>query len=280
MLAWHLAKTNGRPTICNMSWAYYKEWSIESYKYRGVFYNDTQKDSSKGMLGEKHPISVSSVDSDIEDCLAAGIVMVAAAGNDNILIDELGGLDYGNYYEDPDRFGSFYWHRGGTPCGVQGLIVVGNVDSSTFKPQSAPSAQKFEIKQEGSSKGKGVHLFAPGTEINGALSQFTAFGDKSFDYPLDDEWRAGRLTGTSMAAPQVTGVLAGYMGRNPNITPKEAKKWVIENAADGRLYDSSSGIDSADYNDPQSLMGAANKYLRTPYSNGTVAQFSGDFNWS
>lgn len=270
---WHLAKGNNRPTIVNMSWSYYKEWNIQFYRYRGTTYNTSVKDVNKGMLGTRHPINVLSVDSDIEDCLAAGIIMVTAAGNDNIYIDEMGGVDWNNYYEDPNLFDAFYWHRGGTPAGTAGLITVGNVDSFWF-----PDI-RGERKQQGSSKGPGVDIYAPGTNINGALSQNTDFGEYSFDYPVDTDWRAGRLTGTSMASPQVTGILATYLARNPGLTQEEARRWLIDNAVEGRLYDDTSGNDGTDYQSFTALMNAPNRYLQTPYTGGRVARLSGDLSY-
>ena len=273
---WHLAKTNGRPTIVNLSWAYYKEWNIDFYKYRGQIYLESEPDNEKGMLSNKHPITVASVESDMQDCLEAGIVLVVAAGNDNFYIDELGGIDYDNYYEDPNQFGFYRWHRGGTPAGKLGVITVGNVDA--FYGSRSGSAE-LEAKQQGSSKGPGVDIHAPGTQINGALSSATDFLQYSFPYPLSDEWLAGRLTGTSMAAPQVTGVAASFLQQNPSATQKEVKDWLIENAAEGRLYDDTSGVDSADYQSYTALMGAPNRYLQTPFSGGRVARFSGNFTY-
>jgi serine protease len=47
--------------------------------------------------------------------------------------------------------------------------------------------------------------------------------------------RFGINTGTSMAAPHVTGAVALYLERNPTMTPNEIREALMNDALNGRL---------------------------------------------
>jgi aqualysin 1 len=60
-----------------------------------------------------------------------------------------------------------------------------------------------------------------GTKINSASTRSTT------SYRI--------LSGTSMAAPHVTGVVAMYLQRNPDLTPAEVKEMLLADATRGQL---------------------------------------------
>ena len=64
-------------------------------------------------------------------------------------------------------------------------------------------------------------LYSLGTKINSASTK------SSTSYRI--------LSGTSMAAPHVTGVVAMYLQRNPKLTPAEIKKMLLADANKGKL---------------------------------------------
>ena len=93
---------------------------------------------------------------------------------------------------------------------VEDAIVVGNVDS-------------YDKLQPQSNYGKTVDLFAPGVSIIGA----SATDNKGFKY----------LTGTSQAAPHVSGVVAQYLELNPRATPKEIEAHLVKISAKNKIGD-------------------------------------------
>ena len=74
-----------------------------------------------------HPVRVTSVDSDIEDCIEAGMILVSAAGNAAHKMDLSTGLDYNNYWTS-STLGNRYYHRGGTPQASSNVICTGAID--------------------------------------------------------------------------------------------------------------------------------------------------------
>ena len=105
-----------RPTVVNASWGYSSSIgtsinNITSIIYRGTTYN-SGNDGSFGNTTHmrdtygfypyfasgsyRYPVRVSSVDTDVEECIAAGVHICIAAGNNSFKADVSGGLDYDN----------------------------------------------------------------------------------------------------------------------------------------------------------------------------------------
>jgi hypothetical protein len=112
------------------------------------------------------------------------------------------------------------------------IIVVGNIShtielgydiaSSVVGPVSPT---RFSVHYQ-SQIGDRVDIFAPGTEI---LS--TTFVSPSFQFDLDHQGIHYALdTGTSMAAPHVTGVAAMVWGINPDLTGAQVKDIIVNRA--------------------------------------------------
>lgn len=265
---WHNAKTNGRPTVVNMSWGYFANYeSIIGGNYRGTAWTGASMVSDYGMIQTVYnrtgsspnfvynfPIRVSSVDADIEDCVADGIILVAAAGNDAHKMDIPGGADYNNFFTS-SVFGNLYYHRGATPNGPTGVISVGSIGLNLT-----------ERKNEFSTCGPGVQVFAPGESIQSAMPVGAALSSGSVDYPLNSNFKSKKISGTSMASPQVAGVVACLAEARPYYTANDAVQWLDETATSARLTDS-----AGSYTDFTSLQGGPNSYLFQPFNTDKVS---------
>lgn len=274
--AWHnLKKTNNpagdgypvRPTIVNMSWGYFATYdNINGGIYRGSNWNGTTMQAAYGMVqGQQSeglwtfPVRVASVDADIQDCLDDGIILVGAAGNGSHKIDVVGGADYDNYYIDT-VFGNSYYHRGSTPSSQPGVICVGNI-SYVYQGGQEPMFNSSE-------KGPRVDVCAPGGIIVGAIPNgSTKEGSvTTAAHPDNASYLIGQLSGTSMASPQVAGVLAALLEIRPHYTRQECLEWLQQVCDSNRIYDPTTGTPGVDYSNYRALQGAANLFLQTPFT--------------
>jgi hypothetical protein len=201
---------------------------------------------------QRIPVRVDALDSDLEDAFDEGIIMVGAAGNGRWKHDVPGGIDWDNTFEMANRYPAsvsqpYYYMRGTSPTAndntVEGIydlpnICVGAVDSI-----------QIDQKVLFSDCGPGVDIWAPGTYI---MSSYTTGATD----PRSGSYRIGKISGTSMASPQVCGVLACALEIYPNMTQEEAKAYIIAYAKENQLTTSSGGP-----TDGQDLQGAPNLFL-------------------
>ena len=249
-----------RPTIVNMSWGYVSFFSnITGGNYRGTPWSGTTLQPNYGMIGAFNGlfyffgVRIASVDIDIQEMIDAGIHVVVSAGNTYQKIDVSDGIDYDNYYTN-SIFGDFYYHRGSSPYDDQ-AIIVGNIDSTIN------IINNKEQKQSSSCAGPGVDIYAPGTQIFSAMSTISLYS--SGTYPADPAYRLSNLSGTSMAAPQVVGVMALYLQLNPGYTPAQVKSWVTATAKTDQIYTTNN---DNDYTDDRSILDSPNKFLFNPFN--------------
>jgi len=279
--AWHNAKAvnpaTGRknPTITNHSYgstvtlqAYTASsgaaYSLpEKIEYRGTEYDKgsalAETDyTSRGIYTTDDTPTVqayfTSRFADIQDAIDDGIIVVAAAGNDRCKITNSTDQDYNNKVYWPYQFFGFdyeqtvYTHRGtGSAAGKAEVIVVGALSNDTD-----------EKKAGFSNTGSQVDIYAAGETIQSSLNtnQYATYGPYSDS--RDSNYEGAKYYGTSMASPQVAGVLAILAESWPNMTQAEAQQWIIDNASDDKMFDS--GAD--DPMDLTSLQGGPNKILR------------------
>lgn len=273
--AWHNLKpitATGykRPTIVNMSWSYFKVYeNITGGNYRGTPWTSTSPQSVYGMVSTiynrltgptryYHPVRVASVDADIADAIAAGVILVGSAGNDAHKVDSSTGLDYNNFYTDSIN-GTVYYHRGATPYNTSGVVTVGSVKIAQ------PEGKNFF-----SNTGPGVDIFAPGESIMSAIPETSAIATSSgtVDYPGNATFKATKISGTSMASPQVAGVVACMLGARPYYNQTQVRAWLTETCSTGRLSDT-----GGSYSDLQSLQGASNRFLKQPFNSAVAWSF-------
>ena len=258
-----------RPTIVNMSWGYGGYYQFDqsqghSINYRGDTYSGLQVDTANDRLNYGLPIRVrgtiggepyydynsriASVDADIEELLEEGVHVCIAAGNNSYKIEVENGTDWNNtascstYNFGLQTFtpGSFNVHKGSSPQAL-GAHIVGNVDSSV-------TVEGLDRKAQSSECGPAVTVYAPGTNIMSTTSTTNKFTDG--EYPADTNFRICNISGTSMASPQIAGILSLYCQLNPDATPDDALQFIIDNSTD-QLYNTSN---DDDFNDIRSLL--------------------------
>lgn len=285
ILGWHLAKTNGRPTILNNSWGFVVFWEtdgtdfltfddVTTYTvtggvYRGTPWFDATKDTSRGLIGKpinatKYalPYKISSVDADVEQLIDAGVIVCTAAGNSGMKHDVLGGTDYNNYVT-ATGLSNYYYHRGASPHsdanpGIEvGAVGLGFVSS-------------VEAKSSYSDGGPGVDIYAAGDRIISAMSDVN-LDNSNFSYYLNSNFKQQLLSGTSMSCPQVAGICALLKQVHPDWTPYQVKKWVISSAK-SVIY--STNQDN-DYTNAASILGGVQKMAYMPMNGRFVYQIAG-----
>lgn len=199
-----------------------------------------------------------SVDADVQLMIDAGIHVCVAAGNRSHKIDVSTGDDYDNFIAA--NTGSVSYQRGSSPYDDEANIV-GNIDSSTH-------AGGLEQKAVSSETGPGVSVYAPGTDIMSAMSTTNKFGATVANnpYPADSNFLINNISGTSMAAPQIAGMLSLWLQLNPNSTPAQGLAFLSASSKTDQLYDTAS---STDYTNTRSLLGGANRFAFNKFNSDT-----------
>lgn len=255
-----------RPTVVNMSWGYFSSFSnITGGSYRGTPWTDTMAQSSYGMIGSGgyYGTRVGSVDVDIEEMIDAGIIVVIAGGNYYQKIDVPGGEDYDNYFVS-SLYGNMYYNRGASPYSLNG-IMVGSIDTTVYD-------ETTEYKSVFSESGPGIDIYAPGSNIMSCTSNINKWNSGSQDYYLDSNFKQTNIGGTSMAAPQVSGLSALFLQMNPHSSPAQVKSWLI---AQSKSVIYSTGLDN-DYINSRSIKGGNNRFMFNPFSSANPLRLVGD----
>ena len=191
---------------------------------------------------DTYPAYSSAIAADVQDAIEDGVVIIGAAGNDNMLMAEVGDANWNNLVTI-NGVGTIYLNRGSWPNSPDsGAINVGALsDHSQFRRSTYTQF------------GPGVDVFAPGDDI---LSSFgntgfndTKYGGGNYFYPIQ---------GTSMASPQVCGVIACAAGGKTKFTQGDARKYLNDTSREGDMtFDVAGGA----LNDNSCRQGSPNKYL-------------------
>ena len=250
-----------RPTICTNSWTFYNAYSgMVSTNYRGVMHSTPTYTSAYGQVYPYHNATVSSIDSSIIDCMAAGVTVVAAAGNYRHKSDLPSGTDYNNYWTD--GIDVYYYQRGGTPAGASG-----NVGGTDYRVISVGALNTSGISQEEkatfSQCGPGVDLYSPGVMIMGAYAN-RAYATSAVADPRLSGYYLNKISGTSQATPQIAGMLSCVAGLRPWMDHNSSRNWIVANCTPSLLYDNT--VDPPVWTDYRSLQGSSNKIVYLPYN--------------
>ena len=274
--AFHLNKavnsTTGRrnPTITNHSYGgliYYNtdETSslafsdIGSIRYRNTTYNSSNpgpsgwsqtgvgKDFGIRFDSPNLPSYNSGMSADVQDAIADGIVVIAAAGNDNMYIAEPNDADWNNYmvWSKGGSWVAAYMNRGAWPASPDGgAIVVGALSN----------IHDFR-RADFTNYGPSIDTFAPGQEIlscfgNTGLAD-GKYGSGNYFYPIG---------GTSMSSPQVAGVAAILATAKPRFGNEDVRSYLQQtNINDDMTFDSGTGT----HDDDTCQIGSPNSYLHS-----------------
>jgi len=229
------------PTICNMSYGSFGEIpkaDISLFRYKGVISSRPtggwtnadfdnfgllfrpERDANNNVINLDNGPNVffsaqdSAQDKDIVDAMADGIIFVGAAGNyftynarfsadvndmyNNAFLFSLGGVNYRADY-----------HAGPSPTRATGAIQVSAVDSTVL-----------ERKVNFSNAGPRTDIFSAGTNI------MSAHNTPGVADPRNSSYYKTNLSGTSMASPQVTGIIACALETYPNMTQAQALTYI------------------------------------------------------
>ena len=238
------------PTITNHSWGYgiplddiLEKESLDlsdiiQIDYRGITYSSGNPNPSGwnwggievdfGFAPNKMRLNAdnAATNADIEDAISDGIVVVAAAGNNDFHCVSDGDPDYYNTVTI-SGVGTVFYNKGSSP-GNSSAICVGAL--SNYADFRRATYSNF---------GPNIDIFAPGNNIlsayNGAGIPDNKYGGAptNFYYPIQ---------GTSMASPQVAGVLACLATGKDRFTNSIARKYLKDHSIFGDMtFDSNPG---------------------------------------
>ena len=245
------------PTICNNSWGSsytITKSTINEVNWRGTRYTSNLTDNAT--LASYGLVDTTSIElyvdawttallADIEDAINEGIIMVGAAGNADMKLDVSGGDDYDNYIVW-NTVNTRYYHRGSWNVVANNSICVG-----------AASALTNDSKATFSQCGPRIDVYAPGDNIISCLHDGTVTGGTitTVTDSRNGSYVLGKYDGTSMASPQVCGMLACALEQYPRMTPAEAVSYVQDYSKTSQMFDGGGG-----YTDADSLQGSENRY--------------------
>lgn len=191
---------------------------------------------------------------DVENLINVyGCHVIVAAGNEAFKQDIPGGIDYENNVRTQNA-ATYFYNRASCPA-TPSTINVGNANSDAV-PKVASS----------SNRGPAVALFAPGTGIVSSVNRqakvvVANYTDISVPDPrLRNSDRIDSYNGTSMAAPQVAGVVACLLEKNPSMTPAAMKTLIIDESYKNQMIDAGGNY---------AFDGSYNRLLRYPLP-GTI----------
>ncbi len=240
---WHNAKSNNKPTVVNMS------WGLSTYyppNHPSYFHSTASWDPSVDKT--YHMTRSQTYDTVIKNMINAGIIVVCSAGNDNQRIynttesdwnsgywyffDSGNNMGYGVnekiYLADASAYDPSTSPRSGMagapPGGSYGNTIYFQATNNGQTPSNAwleegtstrhdiavQAHQANKSKSSYSNYGEALRIWAPGDRIMSSyINKGSAVQLGSTGYYFN------KLNGTSMASPQVAGVLACWLGKDP-----------------------------------------------------------------
>ena len=221
------------PTITNHSWGYRYDLTDNGYdanttvplanvgfvEYNGVTYNSSNPNPSgwtwdglnadfgiRESTNNYIPSYVASISADVEDAIEDGVVIIAAAGNDNYYVAEQADPEW-NSRVNISGLGTVYFMRGSSPGAARGAINVGSLQGNNNKRSTFTNY------------GPGIDVFAPGSDIHSAFNNL-GVNDPKYSQGTGNFFRS--ISGTSMATPQVCGLVALAASGKERFTQSDA----------------------------------------------------------
>jgi hypothetical protein len=236
------------PTITNHSWGYYSIGDINNNnsqslsRIQSVTYRGTKTSLSGLTVAQKRtelesrgfavpystyfyqvPYFYSALNADVEDAIADGVIVVAAAMNSTWNLPSYSSQDINNSYEytyTNNVTYTYYPNYGGSPAAAEGCIRVAAIGS-----------KNEEYKALFTNYGERITVWAPGTNIVSSVystAAATEYGITLANDPRNSSYKLGSISGTSMASPQVCGVLACIAEQEPDMKQLDAEQYLLE----------------------------------------------------
>lgn len=257
------ATNRKNPTIVNCSWGATSTANLlltgnvtfQGTKYTPAMVGYTPWASYRATLGliAESPIDTnimlfmsrdSSLDADVASCISSGIIIVGAAGNYYMYNDAYGGRNYDNALHDIITDVPKYYMRGSSPTASNNVINVSWINNTVS-----------EEKDQASNAGPRTDLFAPG---GGIVSSYLTSGVAD---PRNASYYINTSSGTSMATPQVTGVLACALETYQSLNANTALNYLVVNSTKNQLANVVS-LPGSPFLNYTSLLWGPNRYLK------------------
>jgi len=193
----------------------------------------------------QYPSYSSAVAADVQDAIADGVVIIGAAGNDNLLMAEVNDQDWNNLVTI-SGIGTIYYNRGAWPNSPDsGSINVG-----------ALSKQADFRRSTYTQFGPGVDIFAPGDNILSAYGNVGGLNDTKYSQGSANYFYP--INGTSMASPQVCGLAAILATGKERISNSDVLGYLNKMSVDG---DMTFDVAGGGLDDNSCRQGSPNRYL-------------------
>jgi len=198
---------------------------------------------------DAYPAWTPSLIADTLDAVNDGVVVIGAAGNDNLLLATPSTdptADWNNQVTITG-VGTIYYNRGAWPNSPDsGAVNVGALsDHSDFRRSTYTQY------------GPGIDVFAPGDLI---LSSYSSSGFSDSKYPGGNYYYP--INGTSMASPQVCGIAACLASGKERFTNDDLFGYLQQaSIQDNMSFDVGSGGTPGSFADNSCRKGSPNRYL-------------------
>ena len=234
-----------------------------------------------------------------ENAIAAGCIVVASAGNNNMKISDKDDVDFGNWYNSSstyiNRAGGVQKGFSGDHLRNKGSIRVGALDCAVEPVSEKQGETKYKFRKVTySSNGPMINVWAPGEYTMAASYASSEDYDREDDSDYHDQW----FNGTSAAGPNACSVIALELETNRKATQEDIHKFfdsgpgaiTSDNLSDpypnsddaaywsmtyNATYDSSNTGECYNVRGNGNLRGAPKRVLNNPYASDLRPKVSG-----